>query len=424
MRLVLAAAAALVLAATAPGCSCADRGLFGAGPDAAPGDAAGPGARDAAAARDRGLDGGPAPDAGAASCAAQDARPIAACATVIGFVWDGSNCLALGCECVGTDCGGLAPTMTACVEAHRSCYRATCAPQPVTQSGCEYCGSGAPRAFWDGVQCFAMDACGCQGEGCDAAFRSLDECAAFHVRCDASLCRGTGGVFHPAEPCGPCGDYLCGVPPPEPCCYAGCDCGPGRSFAAGQGCVVDLGCDDPSFCQATGGTWAPLNVCQDYVCGEATGPLCQCDPPGPGPDPCDHHGCDCGPHRTFAGGRGCEPDPACVATLEQICQATGGTVDPMCDGYRCGELVAVGACDRAGCNCGPGRNYDAQRGCVVAADCLLPGDVGDSCRGDCRPGLVCCPTSGVMASERCLMPQPCCHDGDYGCASACPPPPP
>jgi hypothetical protein len=341
-----------------------------------------------------------------------------------GFRWDGRSCVALGpgCACAGADCGGLATNLEDCVRLHRACYTQGCAPQPVHETFCAQCGSGRIRVFWDGVDCFEMDTCTCAGEGCDESFGNVTECLAVMAQCDSARCRDTGGVYYPATPCGPCGDFVCGEPTGDDCCTSGCDCGAGRTFVAALGCVADPTCTHGQLCRGSGGTWYPPDhrciSCGDFVCGQP-----------PSGENCCATGCDCGPHRNFVDDEGCRVDPACQATREAKCTATGGQVDPECTAYVCGERSYLGACDASGCDCGPQRNWDEAAGCVVAAECLTR-QVGETCSGwagssNCRPGLVCCAQCGIPdGCLVCQMPEPCCHEGDPGCASACPPPPP
>jgi hypothetical protein len=373
-----------------------------------------------------GADGADGGDAGRPLwCAADDARADGSCDTVLdGFRWDGASCVALGtgCSCAGSDCGRLATSLEECVRRHRVCYAQGCAPQTVRETFCAQCGAERIRAFWDGIDCFEMDVCTCDGEGCAESFGSVAECLTVMAQCDSSLCGSTGGLYYPATPCGPCGDYVCGESAGKDCCTSGCDCGPGRSFMPGVGCRVDPACIDRQLCRASGGTWHPADSgcssCGDFVCGQ----------PPSGQD-CCVTGCDCGPHRSFVAGQGCHVDSTCHATQEQKCAATGGTVDPTCSSYQCGELVATDTCDSSGCNCGPQRNWDEAAGCVVAAECLTR-QVGQSCTGwegssNCRPGLVCCvQCSATTGCVTCQMPEPCCQAGDPGCTAACPAPRP
>ncbi|MHC4991957.1 MAG: hypothetical protein ACYTGC_13360, partial [Planctomycetota bacterium] len=54
-----------------------------------------------------------------------------------------------------------------------------------------------------------------------------------------SLCEASGGTWDPTS----CGHYRCGVPPACNAIIPGCDCGSGRTFIPGVGCVIDDDCD-------------------------------------------------------------------------------------------------------------------------------------------------------------------------------------
>ena len=55
---------------------------------------------------------------------------------------------------------------------------------------------------------------------------------------EAELCVATGGWWDVNS----CGHYWCGLPPDCDAIIPGCDCGEGRSFAAGTGCFDDESC--------------------------------------------------------------------------------------------------------------------------------------------------------------------------------------
>ena len=56
-------------------------------------------------------------------CAAMDVGLVGMCDCMLGFVWDGYECMALagGCECVGYDCDKVTETIEECQQAHLSC---------------------------------------------------------------------------------------------------------------------------------------------------------------------------------------------------------------------------------------------------------------------------------------------------------------
>jgi len=298
----------------------------------------------------------------------------------------------------------------------------SCWPQQAWDDGCidctvaEYFG-----AAWDGIACRDVWGCRCAGEDCGRLSSSMEECGASHTMCDGALCVGTGGLWRPSDPCGPCGHLTCGVPNPEPCCSEGCDCGPGRSFFRGVGCLEDPSCTKGDLCIATGGTWYPADPCGpcgDYHCGM------------PSMLPCCDAGCDCGPGRSFTEGEGCRVDSTCPEDRGGICTFTGGTWHPAdpcgpCGDYFCGMPSMDDCCD-AGCDCGPLRVFDPGIGCTESADCLYREEheycTGSGASSTCRPGLVCCMTCEGSYCQSCMPP--CCAESPYCMEDGCPPPPP
>ena len=59
---------------------------------------------------------------------------------------------------------------------------------------------------------------------------------------DQTRCETTRGVWDALS----CGHYSCGYQPECAAVIPGCDCGPGRNFVEGVGCVDDPTC--PNFC--------------------------------------------------------------------------------------------------------------------------------------------------------------------------------
>jgi hypothetical protein len=55
---------------------------------------------------------------------------------------------------------------------------------------------------------------------------------------EQSLCEETGGTWDPLS----CGHYPCGQFPACDAIIPGCNCGPGKNFVAGTGCVIDPAC--------------------------------------------------------------------------------------------------------------------------------------------------------------------------------------
>jgi hypothetical protein len=206
--------------------------------------------------------------------------------------------------------------------------------------GCD-CGPGAN--FVDGQGCAEDDACQ----------PVLDEQA---------LCLDSGGAWDDLA----CGHYRCGVSNDCRAVDPGCDCGEGRNFVAGQGCVEDEACqpvgEEQALCQGSGGTW-DVTSCGHYQCGGP--PLCDAIIPG----------CDCGPLANFIDGQGCVAAESCQAQhqpdQEALCLGAGGSLDPAGCGHAvCG--VAPQSCDevQASCTCADNQVFVPARGCVPAAACV------------------------------------------------------
>ncbi len=370
------------------------------------------------------IDGDSDGDADTEGCEAQEAAPEGGCATVLpGVLWNGTNCVGLGsgCSCTGADCGDLYDTLEACVDARRDCYDPSCEPAPVSDDLCWDCTDEMfLGAFWNGRECFELRGCACHGDGCDRAYASVPECNLVHSRCDATLCRATGGDWYPGHPCGPCGHYICGEESGDDCCAAGCDCGPNRSFVAGEGCRADGTCTPAQACRATDGIWHPAADC---ICGFTCGRRNDCE--------ACLDSCDCGGHRNFDPARGCVVDDSCARVEhEEVCTSTGGRWhdgDEGCGDFHCGVPNLLDPCVMPGCDCGTTHNFDPSVGCIFDEGCVLR-TLDQECHGGgrsstCRPGLVCCSTCGVFPG--CMTCEiPCCDDSPACEADGCFPPPP
>ncbi len=182
---------------------------------------------------------------------------------------------------------------------------------------------------------------------------------------DEDLCLASTGTWHPAEE-GYCG-FQCGNPGDCQACMDSCDCGPHRSFAPAQGCMIDPLCeqvDQGTLCVASGGTW--------HACGSG--------------EPCS------------------------------------------CGHYQCGFPNTVDPCVAPGCDCGPLSNFDQGIGCVLSGGCTLRNE-GQECSGQgadtssCRPGLACCQHCGTYPGCSWCEP-PCCSDTPGCLDDGCFAPPP
>lgn len=87
-------------------------------------------------------------------------------------------------------------------------------------------------------------------------------------------CRSTGGTWDPSS----CGHYWCGMAPDCLAVQPGCDCGVGRNYVDGFGCVEDPVCaslTEPCESSCTSST-APIATCT-YPSDDTTDPRCQND---------------------------------------------------------------------------------------------------------------------------------------------------
>lgn len=159
--------------------------------------------------------------------------------------------------------------------------RGTCDADDARAAICpELLCDGPPSWHWNGDDCFWIDCGACEGTDCAGATRSEAECMAAHATCEPSLCRSTGGtwMWWTEE----CTHYACGRPGPIDCLIGRpvCDCGPDAIFEEGSGCVpADCAIPPPATreeqCLATGGAWASL--CCDTICGERCPAGCAAD---------------------------------------------------------------------------------------------------------------------------------------------------
>lgn len=231
-------------------------------------------------------------------------------------------------------------------------YVPSCAPMDARVDPCAVAVCApVTGAFWDGAACVPVH-CNCAGAEC-GVYTTLDACEADHAACDATLCTTTGGAwFARAEWCG---HFQCGFPPSVLCdeSVPACDCGLGRVFQDGAGCVDGALCEltemlEPeAFCTATGGTWR-LDVCGHATCGR----LSDAD--------CILPGCVCGDLEVFDPQRGCVRSPTCeLRQLGEPCTDTGLCADSVCcvnGGISADATCVAPLCDDPHGVCGPPRS--------------------------------------------------------------------
>jgi len=131
-------------------------------------------------------------------CDAMDAAGEGLCNCMLGFAWDGSECVGLaGCECVGNDCNQLSETAAECAAAHDTCGATPpdyscgsamlyqnpddiCDPMDATAQDPCFCMLGYA---WDGSACVVLGGCECVGSDCDGLYETEQECVTAHASC-------------------------------------------------------------------------------------------------------------------------------------------------------------------------------------------------------------------------------------------------
>ncbi|MBI5537157.1 MAG: hypothetical protein HY898_30825 [Deltaproteobacteria bacterium] len=141
------------------------------------------------------------------ACVAMDAKATAdesgsSCYCMLGFAWNGSDCVGLGdCRCTGADCGKLTQTREECLQAHASCTK----PAPSFKCGsvslfekvhgaCEAMDAAATGEngshcncmmgfAWNGKECVGLGDCQCTGADCDKLTKTIEECQQKHAAC-------------------------------------------------------------------------------------------------------------------------------------------------------------------------------------------------------------------------------------------------
>jgi len=114
-------------------------------------------------------------------CAPQDARGEGACDMLLGWAWNGTECVALsGCECVGEDCDELYESPAECERAHVDCWVVDCDPMQARGVGACALVLGV---VWTGRECVTISGCDCEGPDCDELYDSMDECVDDHEGC-------------------------------------------------------------------------------------------------------------------------------------------------------------------------------------------------------------------------------------------------
>jgi hypothetical protein len=349
--------------------------------------------------------GGAAGAAGAGPCSAMDAQGQGPCAVLVGWVWTGNQCIAIGgCSCAGADCGQLTQSAEACQKAHSGCgaYQpcagkvcgdqcSTCppgdpgCPKPSGPSYCDQSGVCSQAAPTCGLACKSDFDCPQTGTPCQVCPDGSTACAGF--KCIANQCQ-----FE---------QQTCGPP----------TCAPQAAFGVG-GCEVLLGwvwdgtqCSPLSGCSCQGpdcgalaqdpdtcnklhdGCLNPPSPCSGQPCGSSCS-LC-------GPDqPCDVFGyCDqsgqCTPSFPVCGLQ-CKDPSQCPVTDGPCIACPDGSAscpEPTCFNGQCGQQYPP---------CGAV--------CKVASDCPP-----QPCSA-CPDGTLACPKTDCL-NGACVTSVPSCQAG-------------
>ncbi|MCB9592934.1 MAG: hypothetical protein H6719_09405 [Sandaracinaceae bacterium] len=171
-----------------------------------------------------------------------------------------------------------------------------------------------------------------------------------------------------------------------------------------EACLAAHATCTPAICRESGGTWRFWGEdCGPFVCGVAPPEDCLVGAPV----------CDCGPLGTFDPVLGCQNDVICTMgppprDPEVACNETGGTWGDFCCHSECGERC-FDACVSPACDCGVGRVFEDQRGCVESSRCYEGRRDGEICDDGarCGFGLICCEScggAGCFGPARCRAP--------------------
>ncbi len=214
-------------------------------------------------------------------CAAQRARAVGDCRTVVGVKFDGESCVSMsGCSCEGTDCEELYESVEACEEATRECGSdaGLCSAQDAVGEGS--CAQLLGYKF-DGDACRSVGGCECEGADCGEMYRSRERCERATGDCnrecgdpEAPVCdeyesieprecpEGTVYTVNECEPM--CVDPETCRPPDD-----SAECGPDN------GCGADQWCDYPN--NSCGGDGPGECTPQPSGCPGVYSPVCGCD---------------------------------------------------------------------------------------------------------------------------------------------------
>jgi hypothetical protein len=118
-------------------------------------------------------------------CDPMDAAGRGSCRCALGYVWDGADCTMVGgCECAGTDCDSMSETYEECIANHEECIDEPPADpcEAMDAVGDGLCRAILGYAF-DGRECVMLGGCDCLGGDCDDLFESEEACEAAYREC-------------------------------------------------------------------------------------------------------------------------------------------------------------------------------------------------------------------------------------------------
>ena len=139
-------------------------------------------------------------------CDAMDAKAVgegdAHCKCMMGYAWNGSECVGLGdCSCEGADCDKLTSTIEECQQKHASCgappVSFKCGSTSLYSSTHSLCGAMDATAVgdngshcncligyaWNGSECVMLGDCACEGDDCNKLTSTKEECQQKHAAC-------------------------------------------------------------------------------------------------------------------------------------------------------------------------------------------------------------------------------------------------
>lgn len=392
------------------------------------------------------------PTCSAGLCDPMVAVGVGGCEKLLGYAWNGKECLPLGgCSCDGPDCGKLYQDPSQCKLEHEKCFNNSPCAGKVCGEICSTCVPGGPCAgpeYCDasGVCSLAFPSCGGGNEcmspkECPAPKGPCVQCDDGSLACPYATCLGgkcgvemppCGGQCQspdecpvPAIPCKACPDGSSACP--YPTCLGG-KCGVEYPACQSAQCKSPADCPVPGVCEnCPDGTFSCATAtCVNGQCGvefPGCGVMCKLDsdcPPGTCSQ-CPDGSTVCSQSFCLGGqcvGTGVSCPPVSCNPMEvkgvgdcklllgfhwdgQTCSALSGCE---CAGADCGNLYKdQDLCLKAHADCGTSVQ------CKTDLDCPLP---GIPCQ-QCADGSQACPSASCVGGQ--------CQYAFPGCPEPCSP---